>query len=379
MIKFLIQMLLEIVLFGLLFFNVFVLKSLDLTIPLVIVGGFLILLLTIIRYRKPMSRRTSDIVFVVLGMGSVMLGILYLIGFYNGFNISYSVIYKNYIKTSTWIMTFAIVILAEIIRYLLASVDDSGKKKYKLLSVLMLANFVLIDLSIATRTYDLTSFNQFYEFFGLMVVQSVAKNILLNYLSKKYGYVPCLFYRLLMDLYVYFLPITPKINTFIEAVLFLIFPYLLYIVVRDLTEKKKKEPARRNKVLERISSAVLTAIFAVLVVLVSREFEYAMVAIGSESMHGQINKGDAVIYKRYSKADELEVGDVIVFSKSNMMIVHRIVEVFELDEGEFVYRTKGDANTSDDNWLVSEKEIFGRVNIRVLLIAWPYVLLNELF
>lgn len=379
MIKFLVQMLLEIVLFGLLFFNVFVLKSLDLTIPLVIVGAFLILLLTIIRYRKPTSRRTSDIVFVVLGMGSVMLGLIYLIGFYQGFNISYSVIYKNYIKTSTWVMTFAIVFMTEIIRYLVASVDGGKQKKYMLLNFIMLLDFVLIDLSIATRTYDLTSFNQFYEFFGLIVIQSIAKNILLNYLSKKYGYVPCLFYRLLMDLYVYFLPITPKLNTFIEAVLFLIFPYLIYVVVKDLTEKKKKEPARKNRVLERITSIGLTAVFAILVILVSREFEYAMVAIGSESMHGQINKGDAVIYKRYSKADELKVGDVIVFTKSNMMIVHRIVEVYPLDDDEYAYQTKGDSNASVDNWIVTQNDIIGTVKQRVLWIAWPSVLLNELF
>lgn len=378
MIKFLVQMVLEIVLFGLLFFNVFVLKSLDLTIPLVIVGAFLILLLTIIRYRKPTSRRTSDIVFVVLGMGSVMLGIMYLIGFYEGFNISYSAIYKHYITTGTWVMTFAIVFLTEIIRYLLASVD-AKQKKYKFLNFLMLFNFVMIDISIATRTYDLTSFNQLYEFVGLMVIQSIAKNILLNYLSKKYGYVPCLLYRLLMDLYIYFLPITPKINTFIEAVLLLIFPYMIYVVVKDLTEKKKKEPARRNVVLDRISTTVLTAVFAVLVVLVSREFEYAMVAIGSESMHGQINKGDAVIYKRYSTADELKVGDIIVFNKSNMMIVHRIVEVYPLDDDEYAYQTKGDANTSVDNWVVTQGDIVGTVKQRVLWIAWPSVLLNELF
>lgn len=379
MIKFLVQMLLEIVLFGLLFFNVFVLKSLDLTIPLVIVAAFLILLLTIIRYRKPTSRRTSDIVFVVLGMGSVMLGLIYLIGFYEGFNISYSVIYKSYIKTSTWVMTFAIVFMTEIIRYLVASVDGGRQKKYILLNFIMLLDFVLIDLSIATRTYDLTSFNQFYEFFGLIVIQSISKNILLNYLSKKYGYVPCLFYRLLMDLYVYFLPITPKLNTFIEAVLFLIFPYMIYMVVKDLTEKKKKEPARKNRVLERITSIGLTAVFAILVILVSREFEYAMVAIGSESMHGQINKGDAVIYKRYSKADELKVGDVIVFTKSNMMIVHRIVEVYPLDDDEYAYQTKGDANASVDNWIVTQNDIIGTVKQRVLWIAWPSVLLNELF
>ena len=379
MIKFLIQMLLEIILFTLLFFNVFVLKSLNLTIPLVIVGTFLILLLTIIRYRKPVSRRINDITFIVLGMCSVMLGALYLIGFYNGFDVSYSVIYKSYIKTSSWIMTFAIVVITEMVRYLLTLVDNGKQKKYILLNVLMLASFVFIDLSIATKTYDLTNFNQLYEFLGLVVVQSISKNVFLNYLSKKYGYVPCLLYRLLMDLYIYFLPITPKINVFIEAVLLLVFPYFVYMVIRDLTEKKKMAPARKNKALERTSTVILAVIFVILVTLVSREFKYAMVAVGSESMTGSINKGDAVIYKRYEKGDELKEGDVIIFTKSNMMIVHRIVEIYPLNENELAYQTKGDANESLDNWIVTEKDLIGTVKKRVLWIAWPSVLLNELF
>ena len=104
-----------------------------------------------------------------------------------------------------------------------------------------------------------------------------------------------------------------------------------------------------------------------------------MIAIGSGSMTGSINKGDAVIYKTYNKEeDELEAGDVLVFYKKNKIIVHRIVKKYTI-YGKEVYQTKGDANKSADNWVVEEDEVIGVVNQRIPLIAWPSVTLNALF
>lgn len=280
----------------------------------------------------------------------------------------------------TWIMTFLIVIVTEIIRYTLSLVRTNKEKKYWILYFIMLVNFVFIDLIISTRVTGYYNFSQFYEFFFIVAIQSVAKNILLMYLSGRFGIFPCLSYRLIIDLYIYFLPIVPKSNIFIQAVLLVIFPYILYFVIKKYTMKKKVEPMRKNKVLNCIVTIVLSIMFLILVMLVSREFKYSMIAVGSKSMTGSINKGDAVIYEEYIPKDmKLKNGDIIVFKKDDMTIVHRIVEVFELDDGECVYRTKGDANKTDDNWLVSEKEIAGRVNMKILWIAWPSVLLNELF
>ncbi len=341
---------------------------------------FLILLLTIIRYRKPIIGRNSDIIFIVVGLCSVMLGFLYLMGLIYGYDVSYSVIYKKYISTTMWATTFLVVIITEIIRYVLSLVDTRQKKRYWLLTIIMLANFVMIDLAIATKTYDFSNFNQLYEFFGLVFIQSIAKNILLNYISKKYGYVPCLCYRLIMDLYIYFMPLTPDINVFIEAVLLLVFPYFVYVLIKELTERKKLEPASKNKTADRVSTVILSIIFGILVILVSREFNYAMIAIGSESMTGTINKGDAIVYQKYDMDKmELKEGDIIVFAKNNMMIVHRVVKVYTLNEGEYVYQTKGDYNDNVDNWVVTQQEVIGKVKTRVLWIAWPSVLLNEWF
>ena len=61
-----------------------------------------------------------------------------------------------------------------------------------------------------------------------------------------------------------------------------------------------------------------------------------------------------------------------------MTIVHRIIKVYSMD-GKKVYQTKGDANESPDNWIVTQEQCVGVVKSRVLLIAWPSVLLNEWF
>ena len=104
-----------------------------------------------------------------------------------------------------------------------------------------------------------------------------------------------------------------------------------------------------------------------------------MIAIGSGSMTGTINKGDAIIYQVYDEDKmDLKEGDVIVFNKQNVSIVHRIIKVYSID-GKDAYQTKGDANESADNWIVSQEEVQGIVKKRIILIAWPSVLLNELF
>jgi len=45
-----------------------------------------------------------------------------------------------------------------------------------------------------------------------------------------------------------------------------------------------------------------------------------MLAVGSESMTGAINKGDAIIYEKYKKNDALKEGEVIVFKKNDIIL-----------------------------------------------------------
>ena len=379
MYKYITQLILELVLASLLFFNVFVSKSLDTTLCLISLSVFLILTVLLKQFRKPVLRNKIDGILVVLGTTIILMGAFYMLGFKTGFSNSYSSIFKNYISPIAWIKVFLIVGLSELIRYVVVNIECRKKFFNFSYQALMVIILFFVEMNIATKSYNFSSFNQLYEFFALIFVQSISKNLLLNYVTKRYGIKPCLCYRLIMDLYIYILPIVPKINVFIEGVILLVFPYVVYSLLKSLENHNKLEPIRKTKKHNKISTIIFSVVFAVLVALVSREFEYAMIAIGSGSMTGTVNKGDAIVYKKYHQdTDTLKEGDIIVYVKENVTIVHRIYRIYNLD-GETVYQTKGDYNENADNWVVKKGDITGMVKFRVLLIAWPSVYLNEIF
>lgn len=379
MYKYITQLILELVLASLLFFNVFVSKSLDTTLCLISLSVFLILTVLLKQFKKPVLRNKIDGLLVVLGTTIILMGAFYMLGFKTGFSNSYSSIFKNYISPIAWIKVFLIVGLSELIRYVVVNIECRKKFFNFSYQALMVIILFFVEMNIATKSYNFSSFNQLYEFFALIFVQSISKNLLLNYVTKRYGIKPCLCYRLIMDLYIYILPIVPKINVFIEGVILLVFPYVVYSLLKSLEDHNKLEPIRKIKKHNKISTIIFSVVFAVLVALVSREFEYAMIAIGSESMTGTVNKGDAIVYKKYHQdTDTLKEGDIIVYVKENVTIVHRIYRIYNLD-GDTVYQTKGDYNENADNWVVKKGDITGMVKFRVLLIAWPSVYLNEIF
>lgn len=78
----------------------------------------------------------------------------------------------------------------------------------------------------------------------------------------------------------------------------------------------------------------------------------------SGSMEPTYHTG-SVIYIKEADASQLEVGDAITFSIDNDTIVtHRIIEVVE-ENGETAFRTKGDANDTEDGSSVLASQVLG--------------------
>jgi signal peptidase len=94
-------------------------------------------------------------------------------------------------------------------------------------------------------------------------------------------------------------------------------------------------------------------------------------------MTGTINKGDVVIFKQLGDY-EVQNGDVMVFRKEDRLIVHRIIDILEVNEGEYVYYTKGDANQDPDGYPLRREELVGPVKSRIRFIGIPSVELSEL-
>ena len=102
-----------------------------------------------------------------------------------------------------------------------------------------------------------------------------------------------------------------------------------------------------------------------------------MLVVGSESMTGTLNKGDAIIYTRYNEGENINTGDIIVFEKDDIKIVHR-VEKQRLMKEEIRYYTKGDSNKESDDEYIKREDILGKVNFRIPYIGYFTLWVNDL-
>ena len=58
-------------------------------------------------------------------------------------------------------------------------------------------------------------------------------------------------------------------------------------------------------------------------------------------------------------------------------MVHRIIKI-EKEDGKYFFYTKGDANNSPDNYVVTEDMVVGTTNLTLPYLGLPTVWLNEM-
>lgn len=109
-------------------------------------------------------------------------------------------------------------------------------------------------------------------------------------------------------------------------------------------------------------TAALVAAAVLLAVLLAgvRLFGLEIYTVLSGSMEPAYHTG-SVIYVRRTDASGLKAGDVITFRLAGGAVAtHRIVEI--TGEGDSLrFRTKGDANDTEDGKLVSPEDLMGKV------------------
>ena len=175
----------------------------------------------------------------------------------------------------------------------------------------------------------------------------------------------------------YILPIIPDIYLFFQAVFRIMYPYIIYLMVDFAFTTDNFKLALKNQKINTISLIIGIVICISIVLLISCKFKYGIMVIGSSSMTGSINKGDAVFFEQY-RGQELEEGQVIIFYKDNIQTIHRIEDI-QILNGETIYYTKGDNNQQKDDGYRLEKDIIGVVKFKLIYIGWPTIWVNEIF
>lgn len=225
---------------------------------------------------------------------------------------------------------------------------------------------------------NFSSHYQLTDFLGTAVFPALISNLVFTYIARRYGAKPNIAYRLLLTLYAYLIPIVPNMPDMMSAFTLLIFPLIIFIFIDTYFEKKVRRATERPSKWRFVFPTVALTLMVATVMLISCQFRFGILVIASESMTGEIGKGDAVIFESYEHCDEPKEGDVIIYEENNRRVVHRVVKI-NVENGERQYITKGDANEGNDPGHRTDADIVGIVRLKILYIGYPSVWLRELF
>lgn len=319
--------------------------------------------------KKENSRFLSDVRIKIIMWIMVSLMIQYTIGISVGF-------LKNITPITDAIYVVILVIISEILRYILCFKSNSIKQM-----ILLGLMFALIDVVFPMTYANVKNPDDFVEFSTIYILPSISKSILLTYISKKVGYSPCILYRIIMETYVILVPIIPAFGEYINAIVLIVFPIILFYNLYKIIEPKKKEyvHTQPKNLSNKIWTCINIAMFFIVVYFTSGVFRFYALTIVSGSMEPTINIGDMIIVDQYYKdhVDKINLGDVLVFNKHGAAISHRVVEIKKQDN-KFNFYTKGDNNDSVDNWIVDSDEVIGVAKVNIPVIGYPVVIWNEI-
>lgn len=337
--------------------------------------AMLILTVTLLGFEKDKKLNKVDVMQTIFIVSILYLIATYIFGFFFGYvksiyNLSFTSILSNTVPV------FIMLTFQELVRYDFVSKTKKANLDRTLIAGMIIV-FILFDITTSIKSWEAIKTIGIFETIGLYILPSIAKNLLLTYMVYHAGYKPAILYRVIFDLTAYILPIFPDFGTYLQSVLNIAFPTVLFLILNRSIKKDKATFVRENKVAKIVSWVIMVSVLGILVMLVSGIFKYYALTIGSGSMKPRLNIGDVVIVKKLDKEElsTLKAGDVLVFEYEKT-IVHRIVEIYE-NNGTYSYQTKGDNNDDVDGFIVYEDQVIGIAKYKIPLIGRPTVWLSE--
>ena len=316
----------------------------------------------------------TTVILIVAVAAMAFLMIYYLSGFWFGFvKNPYRLTLPNFFK---FFLPIAVIVLCtEVIRFIMMA------QKSRAAHVMCYLSSVLADLLICSNLSYVTAFNRFMDLVAGALFPALVANLFYNYLSRRYGMYPPLAMHAMLALHSYFFSITSGVAESLVNLFLLFLPIVLYLFIDSAYEHKRRYALKNTPRIVRYLSHLLTAAAVIIIIgtvmLISNHFRYGALVIATESMTGALNKGDVVIFESYTD-QHIEEGQVIVFEKSDTMIVHRVIDI-KVINGSARYYTKGDANDDPDADYITDASIVGLANHRIPVLGYPTLWMRSLF
>lgn len=339
-----------------------------------IVTALLLLTITpivwfLIKKRSSLSINKREVLLISAVTGVIYVILIQMTGLHFGF-------YKNpyFVNADIFLRMVlpltVIIVAAEMIRYVFLA------QKNAFASFITFLSCVLTEILMFSNVAGITTFNKFMDLVGLTLFPALSANIYYHYVSKKFGMLPNIAFRIISTLYVYVIPYSAAIPDALMACIKIVVPIIMLAFISALYEKQKKIASKKASVFSWIGMAVTICAIVGVAMLISCQFRFGALVIATESMTGEINKGDMIIYEQYTDQN-IEEGQVIVFLQDKSKIVHRVVKIENIN-GVTRYYTKGDANEDIDAGFILDSDIIGLTDMKLAYIGYPTLWLREL-
>ena len=270
------------------------------------------------------------------------------------------------------ILPYTIAIVgAEYIRHILLAQET------RFSSLAAYLSFILFDAALFRQDNDLSRFSSFWEFASMVFLPSLTANLLYAYVSKKYGYLPVIAYRIPLAVYPYLLPVAPNMPAAMLSFVRILLPLAVLFFLRALYGKRQNTAPKQHKLWHAIASVLGVLAMTAFIMLVSCRFQYGVLVIATDSMTGSQDKGCVFTYEQYGGQD-LQPGQVIAFSSGGRQVVHRITRMQKINGVLQIY-TKGDANETEDIGFITTDDIIGTEVLTIPYLGYPTLWLRELF
>ena len=361
----------------LLFINNLFFPFLENQIAGIVFLAILFIILVVLKgFEREKKKKTLDINFNLVSHVIVYFVFIYVLGIFTGY--AKTIYSLDFIKMIGNILPVILLILfEELLRYQVVSKVKGGKHEKGILSLLIFF-FVLFDIrNVFPLSQDI---NLLMDQISLTILPAIAKNLAYTYLVYHISYKSLILFRILMEIPIYVVPIYPNLGSYLTGICEIVFPFLVCLLISRAVKKERMFFIRESK---HLGSKIVTAIFFVcvfiVILLTSGYFKYYFLAIVSPSMSPNINRGDVVIVEKLNEEekDKIEVGDILVYRNNDRVIVHRVVEKSDSQDGNYTYQTKGDNNDDIDAVVIYEKDIIGVARLKISAIGYPSVWLSE--
>lgn len=297
--------------------------------------------------------------------------LIYVGGLFTGFaKTIYSFGFTNLIYNI--IPTLIYIVLMEFIR----SIYINRSNNNKIIIVLSCIVFIIYDSFSKFYLYNLSVSDDLYEYIGLVILVSIARNIFLSILCSKSNVINCIIYRIITELYIFVVPIVPNFGPYINSVLEITLPLIIGLIL--MSPSKRILPSPNITKRGRISSIVVVSILLLIILLNSGLIKYQMFVIGSNSMNPYIYRGDVIIARRTNSKEikQIKKGEILVFRYDKKIVSHRVYKIITRNN-KLYFRTKGDNNDQVDDNLAKESDVIGTVSFRIKYIGLPSIWLRE--